>query len=48
MGSGAVGSQVAGAAVLAKGELALVGTLTGLTAFLLLSVLLLLCASCQG
>ncbi|XP_051728435.1 phosphoprotein associated with glycosphingolipid-enriched microdomains 1 [Ctenopharyngodon idella] len=48
MGSGAVGSQVAGAVVLAKGELALVGTLTGLTAFLLLSVLLLLCASCQG
>ncbi|XP_067281052.1 phosphoprotein associated with glycosphingolipid-enriched microdomains 1 [Pseudorasbora parva] len=48
LGSGAVGSKVAGAAVLAKGELALVGTLTGLTAFLLLSVLLLLCASCQG
>ncbi|KAG1947168.1 phosphoprotein associated with glycosphingolipid-enriched microdomains 1-like [Pimephales promelas] len=48
LGSGAVGSEVAGAAWLAKGELALVGTLTGLTAFLLLSVLLLLCASCQG
>ncbi|XP_018975159.1 phosphoprotein associated with glycosphingolipid-enriched microdomains 1 [Cyprinus carpio] len=48
LGSGAVGSEVAGAAALAKGELALVGTLTALTAFLLLSVLLLLCASCQG
>ncbi|XP_056335781.1 phosphoprotein associated with glycosphingolipid-enriched microdomains 1 [Danio aesculapii] len=49
LGSGAAGSEVAGAAVLAKGELALVGTITGLTAFLLLSVLLLLlCASCQG
>ncbi|XP_057210581.1 phosphoprotein associated with glycosphingolipid-enriched microdomains 1 isoform X2 [Triplophysa rosa] len=46
LGSGAVGSEVA---VLAKGELALIGTLTGLSAFLLLSVLLLLlCASCQG
>lgn len=48
LGSGAVGSEVAGVAALAKGELALVGTLTALTAFLLLSVLLLLCASCQG
>lgn len=48
LGSGAVGSEVAGAAALAKGELALVGTFTALTAFLLLSVLLLLCASCQG
>ncbi|XP_016388627.1 phosphoprotein associated with glycosphingolipid-enriched microdomains 1-like [Sinocyclocheilus rhinocerous] len=48
LGSGAVGSEVTGAAALAKGELALVGTLTALTAFLLLSVLLLLCASCQG
>lgn len=49
LGSGAAGSEVAGAVVLAKGELALVGTITGLTAFLLLSVLLLLlCASCQG
>ncbi|XP_058609684.1 phosphoprotein associated with glycosphingolipid-enriched microdomains 1 isoform X2 [Onychostoma macrolepis] len=48
LGSGAMGSEVAGVAALAKGELALVGTLTALTAFLLLSVLLLLCASCQG
>ncbi|KTG41231.1 hypothetical protein cypCar_00001682 [Cyprinus carpio] len=48
LGSGAVGSEVAGAAALAEGELAVVGTLTALTAFLLLSVLLLLCASCQG
>ncbi|XP_051991113.1 phosphoprotein associated with glycosphingolipid-enriched microdomains 1-like [Xyrauchen texanus] len=49
LGSGAVGSEVTGLAVLAKGELALVGTLTGLSAFLLLSILLLLlCASCQG
>ncbi|XP_059365767.1 phosphoprotein associated with glycosphingolipid-enriched microdomains 1-like [Carassius carassius] len=46
--SAMLGSEVAGAAVLAKGELALVGTLTALTTFLLLSVLLLLCASCQG
>ncbi len=47
-GSGAVGSEVAGAAALATGELAFVGTLTALSALLLLSVLLLLCASCQG
>ncbi|XP_051519883.1 phosphoprotein associated with glycosphingolipid-enriched microdomains 1-like [Myxocyprinus asiaticus] len=49
LGSGAVGSEVTGAAVLAKGELALIGTLTGLLALLVLSILLLLLgASCQG
>ncbi|XP_026113312.1 phosphoprotein associated with glycosphingolipid-enriched microdomains 1-like [Carassius auratus] len=46
--SAMLGSEVAGAAALAKGEMVLVGTLTALTTFLLLSVLLLLCASCQG
>ncbi|KAJ8273286.1 hypothetical protein GJAV_G00099810 [Gymnothorax javanicus] len=33
---------------LGGGQLALVGTITALTAFLLISLLLLLCASCQG
>ncbi|XP_051949568.1 phosphoprotein associated with glycosphingolipid-enriched microdomains 1-like [Xyrauchen texanus] len=46
--SAMLGSEVVGTAVLATGELALVGTLTGLSAFLLLSILLLLCAGCQG
>ncbi|KAL6456893.1 hypothetical protein MHYP_G00338560 [Metynnis hypsauchen] len=48
-GSGVAGSEVKGAAVLANGELALVGTLTAVSAFLILTLLLLLlCASCQG
>ncbi|XP_041931582.1 phosphoprotein associated with glycosphingolipid-enriched microdomains 1 isoform X1 [Alosa sapidissima] len=43
------GAELAGSgvAVLANGQLALVGILTAITAFLLLS-LLMLCASCQG
>ncbi|XP_046690681.1 phosphoprotein associated with glycosphingolipid-enriched microdomains 1 isoform X2 [Silurus meridionalis] len=40
-GSGVAGSEV-------SGELAVVSTLTALWAFLLLTVLLVLCASCQG
>nr|XP_055075734.1 phosphoprotein associated with glycosphingolipid-enriched microdomains 1 [Misgurnus anguillicaudatus]XP_055075735.1 phosphoprotein associated with glycosphingolipid-enriched microdomains 1 [Misgurnus anguillicaudatus]XP_055075736.1 phosphoprotein associated with glycosphingolipid-enriched microdomains 1 [Misgurnus anguillicaudatus] len=44
--SAVLGSEVT---VLAKGELALIGTLTAFSVFLLISVvLLLLCASCQG
>ncbi|KAG9355488.1 hypothetical protein JZ751_000326 [Albula glossodonta] len=39
-------ARVTGA--LGSGQLALVGTLTALAAFLLLSLLLMLCASCQG
>ncbi|KAJ8403013.1 hypothetical protein AAFF_G00359290 [Aldrovandia affinis] len=40
-------ATVTGAA-LGGGQLALVGTLTALSAFVLLSLLLMLCASCQG
>ncbi|KAI4901993.1 hypothetical protein NFI96_017213 [Prochilodus magdalenae] len=48
-GSGVTGSEVGGSAALANGELALVGTLTVLSALLILTLLLLLlCASCQG
>ncbi|XP_066530795.1 phosphoprotein associated with glycosphingolipid-enriched microdomains 1 [Hoplias malabaricus] len=48
-GSGVAGSEVGGTAALANGELALVGTLTAFSVFLILTLLLLLlCASCQG
>ncbi|KAL2080547.1 hypothetical protein ACEWY4_024340 [Coilia grayii] len=45
-----LGAELAGSGVivLANGQLALVGILTAVSAFLLLSLLLMLCASCQG
>lgn len=45
-----LGAELAGSGVtiLANGQLALVGILTALFAFLLLSLLLIVCASCQG
>ena len=42
------GSGVARATSLGSEQLVLVGTLTVISAFVLLSVLLLLCAGCQG
>ncbi|XP_030645370.1 phosphoprotein associated with glycosphingolipid-enriched microdomains 1 [Chanos chanos] len=48
LGQGVAGSGVTGTSALADGQLAVVGTLTALSAFLLLSLLLLLCAGCQG
>ncbi|XP_028820443.1 phosphoprotein associated with glycosphingolipid-enriched microdomains 1 [Denticeps clupeoides] len=48
--SAVLGAEVAGSGVmvLVNGQLALVGTLTAVSAFLLLSLILIFCVSCQG